>query len=50
MASFRKRDSGQWQAQVRVKGYPPQTKSIRTRAAVVQWVRFIEVEWEWQSV
>ena len=44
MASFRKRDSGQWQAQVRKKGYPTQTKSFNTRAAAAQWVRSIEYE------
>ncbi len=44
MASFRKRGSGQWQAQVRKKGYPTQTKSFRTRAAATQWVRSIEYE------
>ena len=44
MASFRKRDSGQWQAQVRKKGYPTQTKSFTTRAAAAQWVRSIEYE------
>ncbi len=44
MASFRKRDSGLWQAQVRKKGYPTQTKSFKTRAAATQWVRSIEYE------
>ncbi len=44
MASFRKRGSGHWQAQVRKKGYPTQTKSFRTRAAAAQWVRSIEYE------
>lgn len=44
MASLRKRSSGRWQAQVRVKGYPTQTKSFRTRAAATQWVRSIEYE------
>ena len=44
MASFRKRGSGGWQAQVRRKGYPPQSKSFATRAAAVQWVRSIEYE------
>jgi len=44
MASFRKRGSGGWQAQVRRKGYPPQSKSFPTRAAAVQWVRSIEYE------
>ena len=44
MASFRKRNSRQWQAQVRKKGYPTQTKSFITRAAAPQWVRYIEYE------
>ena len=44
MASFRKRGSGGWQAQVRRKGYPPQSKSFSTKAAAAQWVRSIEVE------
>ena len=44
MASFRKRSSGRWQAQVRKKGYPTQTKSFSTRAAAAQWVRSIEYE------
>ena len=44
MASFRKRDSGLWQAQVRKKGYPTQTKSFKTRAAATQWVHSIEYE------
>ena len=44
MASFRKRGSGRWQAQVRRKGYPAQSKSFSTRAAAVQWVRSIEYE------
>ena len=44
MASFRKRASNRWQAQVRRKGYPPQSKTFVTRAAAVQWVRSIEYE------
>ena len=44
MASFRKRGSGGWQAQVRRKGYPPQSKSFPTRVAADQWVRSIEYE------
>ena len=44
MASFRKRGAGGWQAQVRRKGYPPQSKSFTTKAAAVQWVRSIEYE------
>ena len=44
MASFRKRNSTCWQAQIRRKGYPTQTKSFTTRAAAEQWVRSIESE------
>ena len=44
MASYRKRKSGHWQAQVRKKGYPTQTKSFRTKAAAAQWVLSIEYE------
>ena len=43
-AETRKRGSGGWQAQVRRKGYPPQSKSFSTKAAAAQWVRSIEVE------
>ena len=44
MASFRKRGTGRWQAQVRKEGYPSQTKSFSMRAAAAQWVRSIEYE------
>ena len=44
MATFRKRGSNRWQAQVRRKGYPDQTKTFSTRAAAAQWVRSIEYE------
>ena len=44
MASFRKRGPYQWQAQVRKKGHPTQTKTFETRAAAGQWARAIEVE------
>ncbi|MFQ5469223.1 MAG: hypothetical protein ACE5EH_02825 [Gammaproteobacteria bacterium] len=44
MASFRKRGPYQWQAQVRKKGYPLQTKTFDTRAAAETWARAIEVE------
>ena len=36
MASFRKRGSYQWQAQVRKKGHPTQTETFETRAAAEQ--------------
>ena len=44
MASFRKRGSGRWQAQVRKKGYPTQTKSFKTRSDATRWVRSVEYE------
>jgi integrase len=44
MASFRKRGPYQWQAQVRKKGHPLQTKTFDTRAAAETWARAIEVE------
>ena len=44
MATFRKRGSTRWQAQVRRKGYPDQTKTFSARAAAAQWVHSIEYE------
>ncbi|VAW74281.1 hypothetical protein MNBD_GAMMA15-1810, partial [hydrothermal vent metagenome] len=44
MATFRKRGPWQWQAQVRKKGQPLQTKTFETRAHAEQWARAIEVE------
>lgn len=47
MASIRKRSrsaKGQWQAQVRKKGYPLQTMTFDTRAAAEAWARAMEVE------
>ncbi|MGB5306687.1 MAG: site-specific integrase [Gammaproteobacteria bacterium] len=44
MATFRKRGAYQWQAQVRKKGQPLQTKTFETRALAEQWARTIEVE------
>jgi integrase len=41
MASFRYR-SNQWQARVRRKGYPDQTKSFTTREGAEKWARSIE--------
>jgi len=42
MASYRKRKSNRWQAQIRRKGYRPQTRTFRTKAAAEAWVRSIE--------
>lgn len=44
MATFRKRGDHQWQAQIRKRGYPRQTKTFETRAAAEAWARAIEVE------
>ncbi|HEC13317.1 MAG TPA: site-specific integrase [Acidiferrobacteraceae bacterium] len=44
MATFRKRGPYQWQAQVRKKGQPLQTKTFETRALAAQWAHTIEVE------
>ncbi len=44
MATFRKRGAYQWQAQVRKKGHPLQTKTFDTRTAAESWARAIEVE------
>jgi integrase len=47
MASIRKRSrstKGQWQAQVRKKGYPLQTLTFDTRATAEAWARAVEVE------
>jgi integrase len=44
MATFRKRGPHQWQAQVRKKGYPPESKTFDTRTAAEQWAREVEHE------
>ena len=44
MASFRKRGAYQWQAQVRKKGQPLQSKTFETRAGAEQRARASAVE------
>ncbi len=44
MASFRKRGPYQWQAQVRKKCYPLQTKTFETKSAAQTWARATEHE------
>lgn len=44
MATFRKRGPYQWQAMVRKKGQPLQTRTFETRIQAEQWARAIEVE------
>lgn len=42
MASIRQRESGWWQAKVRRRGYPPQSKTFRTKVAAEAWARDVE--------
>lgn len=44
MATLRKRGPSQWQAQVRRKGWPLQTKTFNTQAEAKTWVTIIERE------
>jgi len=44
MATFDQRDSGYWQAKIRRKGYPAQSKTFRTKAEAEAWARSIESE------
>lgn len=42
MANFRLLPSGKWNAQVRVKGKSPQSKTFSTKAEAVSWANQIE--------
>lgn len=44
MGTVRKRGDYQWQAQVRKKGYPPQSKTFDTKKDAEMWMRSIERE------
>lgn len=44
MATIRKRASGYWQAIVRLKGWPDESKSFRTRAEADDWARNVEAD------
>ncbi|MGD9725508.1 MAG: site-specific integrase [Gammaproteobacteria bacterium] len=44
MSTIRKRGNGQWQAQVRRRGFPLQSKTFPTRAAAERWGKLTEVE------
>lgn len=44
MATILQRDSGWWQALVRRKGYPRQSKTFATKTAAHEWARAIESE------
>ena len=45
MATIRKRNN-KYQAQVRIKGFPPQSKSFSTQAAAKSWARRTELSME----
>lgn len=42
MATFEQRESGYWQAKVRKKGYPPQSKTFRTKTEAQEWAKQVE--------
>ena len=42
MARFDQRESGYWQARVRRKGWPPQSKTFRTKTDAETWARSVE--------
>lgn len=44
MASIKERESGYWQAKVRRKGWPAQSKTFPTKTAAEAWARGIEAE------
>jgi hypothetical protein len=44
MATIRKRGPGQWQAQVRKRGYPMQSKTFDTEQEALDWATVIEAE------
>lgn len=44
MATFDQRESGYWQAKVRRKGWPVQSKTFRTKAEAETWARAVESE------
>jgi integrase len=44
MATYRKRGPHQWEAQIRRKGFPPQSKTLNTKAEAEAWAQMIESE------
>ena len=44
MASIKERESGYWQAKVRRKGWPTQSKTFSTKTAAETWARAVESE------
>lgn len=44
MATYTKRSGGQWQAKVRKKGYPIQTKTFRNKSLAQKWATQVETQ------
>lgn len=44
MATITKRKNGNWQAKIRRKGYPTQSKTFKTKTAALAWERQIETQ------
>lgn len=44
MATIRQKGPGQWHAQIRKKGFPPQTKTCRTEVEAQQWATVTEAD------
>ena len=44
MATISKRGEGQWQAKVRKRGYPVQSKTFSTKSMAATWARNVESE------
>lgn len=44
MAAITKRENGQWQAKIRRRGWPAQSKTFRTKADAEGWARAVERE------
>ena len=44
MATFRKRGASQWEAQIRRRGYPTQSRTFTTKTDAETWARIIESE------
>ena len=44
MATFRKRESGYWQAIIRCKGWPDESKTFRTKTEAEDWARNVETD------
>ena len=44
MATFRQRESGYWQAMIRRKGWPDESKTFRTKSEAEAWASLAEAD------